>query len=57
MIIMYDKKSDAMTIQFIDGKISKDVEIAQNVFAGYSLEGNLVEIQFMDISSMDEHAT
>ena len=54
MKIMYDKKADAMAVQFLDERISKDEQIAENVFAGYSREGSLVEIQIIDISSSDK---
>jgi hypothetical protein len=32
MKISYDKKADAFSIELQEGRISKDVEIAKNVF-------------------------
>jgi excisionase family DNA binding protein len=50
MKITYDKKADAMAIVLNDSRISKDMEIAPNVFAGFDRSGKLVEVQFLDIS-------
>ncbi len=50
MKISYDSKADAFALILKDGRISKDVEIAQNVFAGFDREGGLIEIQILDIS-------
>ena len=54
MKIMYDKKADALAINFLDERISKDEQISENVFAGFSRSGALVEIQIIDISSADK---
>lgn len=50
MKISYDNKADAFALILKDGRISKDIEIAENVFAGFDREGGLVEIQILDIS-------
>ena len=53
MKISYDKKADAFSIELQEGRISKDVEIAKNVFAGYDRDGNLLEIQLLEVSEME----
>ena len=53
MKISYDKKADAFSIELQEGRISKDVEIAKNVFAGFDREGNLLEIQLLEVSEME----
>ncbi len=51
MKITYDKQADAMAVIFEENaRISKDVEVAQNVFAGFDRAGKLVEIQMLEIS-------
>ena len=54
MQIKYDEKADALSIVLKDERVSKDTQLAENVFAGYSRKGDLVEIQLLDVSSMDE---
>ncbi|MGK5089754.1 helix-turn-helix domain-containing protein [Bdellovibrionota bacterium FG-2] len=54
MKISYDKKANALALIMRDGRISKDVEIAENVFAGFDRLGNLIEIQFLEVSA-NEH--
>jgi uncharacterized protein YuzE len=53
MKICYDKKADAFSIALQEGRISKDAEIAKNVFAGFDREGNLLEIQLLEVSEME----
>ena len=53
MKITYDKSADAMAIVLRDGRISKDVEVAQNVFAGFDRKGTLVEIQILEVSKAE----
>jgi len=54
MKISYDKKADAMAIIVKDGRISRDMEITENVFAGFDRAGNLIEIQILNVSK-NEH--
>ena len=53
MKIAFDKKADASAIVFKDSRVSKDNEIAHNIFAGFDHAGELVEIQILDISKAD----
>lgn len=53
MKISYDKKADAFSILLHEGRVSKDVEIAKNVFAGFDRKGKLLEIQFLEVSDME----
>ncbi len=53
MKITFDKKADALAIVFKDSRVSKDNEIAHNIFAGFDRAGELVEIQILDISKAD----
>ena len=53
MKISYDKKADAFSILLQEGRVSKDVEIAKNVFAGFDRTGNLLEIQLLEVSEME----
>jgi excisionase family DNA binding protein len=48
--ISYDKKADALALILRDGRISKDMEIAENVYAGFDRAGNLIEIQLLEVS-------
>lgn len=50
MKITYDKQADAMAIILEEGRISKDVEVAENVFAGFDRSGKLIEIQILEVS-------
>ena len=50
MKIVYDKRADALAIVLKKGRISKDVEVAQNVYAGFDRAGNLIEIQLLEVS-------
>lgn len=54
MQIKYDQKADALAIILKDERVSKDTQLSENVFAGYSRKGDLVEIQILDVSSMDK---
>jgi len=54
MKITFDKKADALAIVFRDGRVSKDDEVAENVFAGFDRAGELIEIQILDISKSDK---
>jgi excisionase family DNA binding protein len=51
--ITYDKTADAMAIILAEGRISKDVEVAQNVYAGFDRSGQLLELQILEVSSAD----
>ena len=53
MKISYDKAADAMAIVMMDGRISKDVEVAPNVYAGFDRAGHLLEIQILEVSSSE----
>lgn len=53
MKISYDKKADALSILLKEGRISKDEEITKGVFAGFSRNGELLEIQFLDVSNQE----
>ena len=53
MKLVYDKKADALAIVFREGRVSQDKEIGPEVFAGYDREGNLVEIQMLDVSERE----
>lgn len=50
MKISYDKQADAMALVFREGRISKDMQIAENVFAGFDRGGHLIEIQLLEVS-------
>jgi len=50
MKITYDKSADAMAIVFREGRISKDMQISENVFAGFDRSGQLLEIQVLEVS-------
>ncbi len=50
MKISYDKKADALALILREGRISKDVEVSENVFAGFDRAGNLIEVQFLEVS-------
>ena len=50
MKISYDKKADALSIILNKGRISKDIEISENVFAGFDRSGQIVEVQFLEVS-------
>jgi excisionase family DNA binding protein len=52
MNFSYDKKADAIALILGLGRVTKDVEIAPNVFVGYDKHGNVVEIQILDVSKM-----
>ena len=54
MRITFDKKADAISLLFREGRISKDVPISENVFAGYDREGNLIEVQILEASEMEQ---
>ena len=53
MKIAYDKEADAMSVILKKGRVSKDIEVAKNVYAGFDRSGNLIEIQLLEISSKD----
>lgn len=53
MKISYDKKADAFSLLLKDGRISRDVEIAKGIFAGFDRAGNLLEIQILEVSKME----
>ncbi|MBN8536644.1 MAG: helix-turn-helix domain-containing protein [Deltaproteobacteria bacterium] len=50
MKISYDKSSDALSIVFKKERISKDIQLSPNVFAGLTRSGDLVEIQILEVS-------
>ncbi len=53
MKISYDRRADALSLVLQEGRISKDVEVSQNVFAGFDRAGRLIEIQFLELSKKD----
>ncbi len=54
MKITYDKEADALSLILKEGRISKDVEVAENAYAGFDRAGNLIEIQILEVSK-NEH--
>ena len=54
MKISYDKHADALTIKLKTEKVVRDEAICENLFAGFTREGELAEIQVLDISEIDE---
>ena len=52
MKISYDKKTDTLSITLSKGRISKDVEISENVFAGFDRSEQILEVQFLEISEI-----
>mgnify|MGYP003527216458 FL=1 len=53
MNFSYDKKADALAFVINpNGIVSRDVEIAPNVFVGYAKDGSVTGIQIVDISKM-----
>ena len=54
MKLSYDKDADAFTVVFSKEKVVRDDQISEDVFAGYSKAGDLVEIQVLDISYDDK---
>lgn len=53
MKISYDKKADAFSFVFKEGRVSRDVEIAEGVFAGFDRSGSIIEIQILDVSKLE----
>ena len=53
MKISYDKKADAFSLILKEGRISRDMEIAEGVFAGFDRKGDLIEIQVLEISKLE----
>ncbi len=53
MKISYDKNADAFCFIFREGRISRDEEIAEGVFAGFDRNSHLIEIQVLDISKIE----
>jgi excisionase family DNA binding protein len=53
MKITYDKEADAFSIILKEGRISKDVEVAENAYAGFDRSGDLIEIQILEVSKND----
>jgi excisionase family DNA binding protein len=54
MRVTYDREADALALELREGRVSKDVKLAENVFAGYDRAGNLVEIQVLDVSKLEQ---
>lgn len=54
MKLSYDKEADAFTIVFSKEKVVRDKQVSEDVFAGYSKSGELVELQVIDISEQDK---
>jgi excisionase family DNA binding protein len=54
MKISYDKDIDALAIVMREGRISKDVEVSENVFAGFDRSGNLIELQILEVSKNEQ---
>lgn len=53
MKIAYDRRADAMAIVLNEGRISRDMEVAPNVYAGFDRTGNLIEIQILEVSAAE----
>lgn len=54
MKLSYDKDADALTLKFKNKVIVRDEQIGEEVFAGFSNDGDLVEVQILDISESDK---
>lgn len=54
MKISYDKDADALSIIVKKGTVFRDIEIANNIFAGFSKNDELIEIQFLDLDDADK---
>lgn len=54
MKMSYDKDADALTFKFKNKIIVKDQQISDEIFAGFSADGDLVEVQILDISESDK---
>lgn len=54
MKITFDQDADALAIVLKSGKVAKDVFITDNIFAGYSKSGDLLEVQILDIEEDDQ---
>ena len=50
MIIKYDKKANALSIILKKGRVSIDKYLSENIFAGLSKTGELLEIQILEFS-------
>jgi uncharacterized protein YuzE len=50
MKFSYDKDADAITLKFKNKVIVRDERIGDDIFAGFSSDGDLVEVQILDIS-------
>jgi excisionase family DNA binding protein len=50
MKISYDKSADAISLVFKKDRVTKDIPLSENVFAGLSKSGELIEIQILDVS-------
>ena len=53
MKISYDKKADAFSLLLREGRISRDMEITEGIFAGFDRSGKLIEIQILDVSKLE----
>lgn len=53
MKISYDKKADAFSLILKEGRISRDMEIAEGIFAGFDRSGNVIEIQILGVSKLE----
>jgi excisionase family DNA binding protein len=53
MKITYDKSADALAIVFKKDRISKDEQLAPNVFVGLNRKGELIEIQILNASDAE----
>ncbi len=53
MKITYDREADALALILKKGRISKDTQIAENVYAGFDRANQLIEIQLLDISKYE----
>jgi excisionase family DNA binding protein len=54
MKISYDKEADALCISLKAGRISKDIEISKNIFAGINSKGEVTQIQFLDLNASEK---
>lgn len=53
MKISFDKKADVFSLSLRTGRISRDLKVADGVFAGFDRAGQLIEIQVLDVSRLE----
>ena len=53
MKIDFDRDADALTLILGKGTVTKDKKVAESVFAGINDNGELIELQILDISAQE----